>query len=111
MKITIKPSPRLISFYFSKVITLAPNFVNIHSSFINGSVQSFSSQTSSFNGEGIPDGARPYGGVMTPMHIKSNNRFGININSEFNIGKLKVNLGNGFSREIQNDTNWFFFIK
>ena len=38
---------------------------------------------------------------MSPMHIKSNNRFGININTEFNIGKLKVNLGNGFSREIQ----------
>ena len=34
---------------------------------------------------------------MTPMR-KSNNRFGININTEFNIGKLKVNLGNGFSR-------------
>ena len=110
-EITIKPSPRLISFpLFFEGYYISPNFVNIHSSLINGSVQSFSSQTSSFNGEGIPDGARPFGGVMSPMHIKSNNRFGININSEFNIGKLKVNLGNGFSREIQNDTNLVSFF-
>ena len=88
-EITIKPSPRLISFpLFFEGYYISPNFVNIHSSLINGSVQSFSSQTSSFNGEGIPDGARPFGGVMSPMHIKSNNRFGININSEFNIGTV-----------------------
>lgn len=110
-EITIKPSPRLISFpLFFEGYYISPNFVNIHSSLINGSVQSFSSQTSSFNGEGIPDGARPFGGVMSPMHIKSNNRLGLNINSEFNIGKLKVNLGNGFSREIQNDTNLVSFF-
>ena len=47
---------------------------------------------------------------MNPMHIKSNNRFGLNINSEFNIGKLKVNLGNGISREIRNDTNLVSFF-
>ena len=89
---------------------VSPDFVNIHSSIVNGSVAAFSSQTSSFNGEGIPDGARPFGGVMTPIHIKSNNRYGLNINSEFNIGKLKVNLGNGISREIQNDTNLVSFF-
>ena len=110
-EITIKPSPRIISFpLFFEGYYISPNFVNIHSSLINGSVQSFSSQTTSFNGEGIPDGARPFGGVMNPMHIKSNNRFGLNINSEFNIGNLKVNLGNGFSREIQNDTNLVSFF-
>ena len=110
-EITIKPSSRLINFpLFFEGYYISPNFVNIHSSLINGSVQSFSSQTTSFNGEGIPDGARPFGGVMNPMHIKSNNRFGVNINSEFNLGKLKVNLGNGFSREIQNDTNLVSFF-
>ena len=110
-QITIKPSPRLISFpIFIEGYYISPNFVNIHSSLINGSVPSFSSQTTSFNGEGIPDGARPYGGVMNPMHIKSNNRFGLNLNSEFNIGNLKVNVGNGLSREIQNDTNLVSFF-
>ena len=77
-------SKRSIGFpLFFEGYYISPNFVNIHSSLINGSVQSFSSQTTSFNGEGIPDGARPFGGVMNPMHIKSNNRFGVNINSEF----------------------------
>ena len=47
---------------------------------------------------------------MTPMHIKSNNRYGINLNSEFNIGKFNINLGNGFSREIRNDTNLISFF-
>ena len=84
--------------------------MNIHSSLINGSVKQFSSQTESFDGAGIPDGARPFGGVMTPMHLKSNNRYGINLNSEFNIGKFNINLGNGFSREISNDTNLISFF-
>ena len=110
-QITIKPSPRFIKFpFFIEGYYIGPNFVNIHSSLINGSVESFSSQTTSFNGEGIPDGARPFGGVMNPIHIKSNNRFGLNINSEFNIGKLKVNLGNGISKEIRNDTNLVSFF-
>ena len=85
-EITIKPSPRLISFpLFIEGYYISPKFVNIHSSLINGSVQSFSSQTTSFNGEGIPDGARPF-------------------------GNLKVNLGNGLSKEIQNDTNLVSFF-
>jgi len=110
-EISIKPSSKYLKFpVFIEGYYISPNFVNIHSSIVNGSVAAFSSQTNSFNGEGIPDGARPFGGVMTPIHIKSNNRFGLNINSEFNVGKIKVNLGNGISREIQNDTNLVSFF-
>jgi hypothetical protein len=110
-EISIKPSSKYLKFpVFIEGYYISPNFVNIHSSIVNGSVAAFSSQTNAFNGEGIPDGARPFGGVMTPIHIKSNNRFGLNINSEFNIGKIKVNLGNGISREIQNDTNLVSFF-
>ena len=110
-EISIKPSSKYLKFpFFIEGYYISPNFVNIHSSIVNGSVAAFSSQTNAFNGEGIPDGARPFGGVMTPIHIKSNNRFGLNINSEFNIGKIKVNLGNGISREIQNDTNLVSFF-
>ena len=110
-EITLKPSPRVVSFpIFIEGYYISPDFVNIHSSLINGSVKQFSSQTESFDGAGIPDGARPFGGVMTPMHLKSNNRYGINLNSEFNIGKFNINLGNGFSREISNDTNLISFF-
>jgi len=110
-EISIKPSSKYLKFpVIIEGYYISPNFVNIHSSIVNGSVAAFSSQTNSFNGEGIPDGARPFGGVMTPIHIKSNNRIGLNINSEFNIGKIKVNLGNGISREIQNDTNLVSFF-
>jgi len=110
-EISVKPSSKYFKFpIFFEGYYISPDFVNIHSSIVNGSVAAFSSQTNSFNGEGIPDGARPYGGVMTPIHIKSNNRYGLNINSEFNIGKLRVNLANGISREIQNDTNLVSFF-
>ena len=107
----VKPSKRVVSFplilegYF-----ISPKFTNVHSSLINGSVAEFSSQTESFDGAGIPDGARPFGAVMTPMHIKSNNRYGLNLNTEFNLGKFKFNLGNGVSREIENDTNLITFF-
>ena len=82
-EVTVKPSKRLINFplilegYF-----ISRKFTNVHSSIINGSVPEFSSQTESFDGAGIPDGARPFGSVMTPMHIKSNNRYGLNLNME-----------------------------
>lgn len=110
-KFNIKPSSRFVNFPINiEVYYISPEFVNIHSSIINGSVAAYSSETTSFNGEGIPDGARPFGGVMTPIHIKSNNRYGININSEFSIGKIRVNLGNGISREIRNDTNLVSFF-
>jgi hypothetical protein len=110
-KFNLKPSSRFIKFPINfEGYYISPDFVNIHSSIINGSVAAYSSETSSFNGEGIPDGARPFGGVMTPIHIKSNNRYGLNINSEFNIGKIKINLGNGISREIRNDTNLVSFF-
>ena len=110
-KISIQPSSKYIKFPLKiEGYYISPGFVNIHSSIINGSVPSFSSQTTSFNGEGIPDGARPYGGVMTPIHVKSNNRYGLIINSEFDIGKVKVNIGNAVSREISNDTNLVSFF-
>ena len=44
------------------------------------------------------------------MHIKSNNRFGVNINADIDLGKFKLNIGNGFSREIVNDTNLITFF-
>ena len=37
------------------------------------------------NGGDIADGARPYGNVMTPMHLKSNNRYGLKLNSDFGL--------------------------
>ncbi len=108
---TLKPSKRVINFpIYLEGYYISPDFVNVHSSLINGSVSQFSSQTESFDGASIPDGARPFGAVMTPMHIKSNNRFGVNINADIDLGKFKLNIGNGFSREIVNDTNLITFF-
>ena len=108
---TLKPSKRVVNFpLFVEGYYISPDFANVHSSLINGSVAQFSSQTESFDGASLPDGARPFGAVMAPIHIKTNNRFGINLNTEFDIGKFKFNIGNGFSREIVNDTNLITFF-
>ena len=108
---TVKPSKRLVNFpLFLDGYFISRKFTNVHSSIINGSVTEFSSQTESFDGAGIPDGARPFGAVMTPMHLKANNRYGLNLNMEFDVAKFRINVGNGVSREIENDTNLITFF-
>ena len=81
----------------AEIYYIGNDFVNIHSSIINSSVQNFSSESSALNGGDIADGARPYGNVMTPMHLKSNNRYGLKLNSDFGIKNLDFNLGSAIS--------------
>jgi len=94
----------------AEIYYIGNNFVNIHSSIINSSVQNFSSESSALNGGDIADGARPYGNVMTPMHLKSNNRYGLKLNSDFGIKNLKFNIGYAFSKSIDVDTNLVTFF-
>ena len=85
-----------------ELFAVTPNFVNLHSALINTSVDGFSSETSSFNGANVQDGARPFGAVLTPMHLVANNRASARFSSTFGIGRLRINLGYLISREIQN---------
>ena len=94
----------------AEIYYIGNDFVNIHSSIINSSVQNFSSESSALNGGDIADGARPYGNVMTPMHLKSNNRYGLKLNSDFGIKNLKFNLGYAISKSIDVDTNLVTFF-
>ena len=94
----------------TEIYYIGNNYVNIHSSIINSSVQNFSSESSALNGGDISDGARPYGNVMTPMHLKSNNRYGLKLNTDFGIDNLKFNLGYAISRSINLDTNLVTFF-
>ncbi|MBH83902.1 MAG: hypothetical protein CMP70_04430 [Flavobacteriales bacterium] len=94
----------------AEIYYIGNNYVNIHSSIINSSVQNFSSESSALNGGDIADGARPYGNVMTPMHLKSNNRYGLKLNSDFGFKNLKFNLGYAISKSMNNDTNLVTFF-
>ena len=94
----------------AEIYYIGNDFVNIHSSIINSSVQNFSSESSALNGGDIADGARPYGNVMTPMHLKSNNRYGLKLNSDFGFKKLKFNLGYAISKSMNIDTNLVTFF-
>ena len=94
----------------AEIYYIGNNYVNIHSSIINSSVQNFSSESSALNGGDIADGARPYGNVMTPMHLKSNNRYGLKLNSDFGFKKLKFNLGYAISKSMNIDTNLVTFF-
>lgn len=93
-----------------EIYYIGNNYVNIHSSIINSSVQNFSSESSALNGGDIADGARPYGNVMTPMHLKSNNRYGLKLNSDFGVKNLKFNLGYAISKSMDIDTNLVTFF-
>ena len=94
----------------AEIYYIGNNYVNIHSSIINSSVQNFSSESSALNGGDIADGARPYGNVMTPMHLKSNNRYGLKLNSDFGFKNLKFNLGYAISKSMDIDTNLVTFF-
>ena len=81
---------------------ISPDFVNLHSALINTSVDGFNSETSAFNGANVQDGARPFGAVLTPMHLIANNRASTRLSTTISAGRLNVNMGYMISREIQN---------
>ena len=85
-----------------EVFAVSPHYVNLHSALINTSVDGFSSETSSFNGATVQDGARPFGAVLTPMHLMANNRATMRLTTHVTKGALRVNLGWLASQEIEN---------
>lgn len=85
-----------------EVFAVSPNYVNLHSALINTSVDGFSSETSSFNGATVQDGARPFGAVLTPMHLMANNRATVRLTTNLARGPFRVNLGYLVSQEFEN---------
>ncbi len=99
----IRPSKRALGFPLNiEAYYIGADFANIHSSIINTSVEE---AQFSFNGDNVPDGARPFGGTMTPFHLKSNNRTGLNLSTEFNFGPININLANGISTDLEARNN------
>lgn len=85
-----------------EVFAVSPKYVNLHSALINTSVNGFSSETSSFSGATVQDGARPFGAVLTPMHLMANNRATVRLTTTLAQGPFRVNLGYLISREFEN---------
>lgn len=85
-----------------EVFAVSPNYVNLHSALINTSVDGFSSETSSFNGATVQDGARPFGAVLTPMHLIASNRASVRLTTNLAAGPFRVNVGYMASMELQN---------
>lgn len=92
-----------------EVFAVSPHYVNLHSALINTSVDGFSSETSSFNGATVQDGARPFGAVLTPMHLMANNRATVRLTTHLTKGALRVNLGWLASRELENRSSEITF--
>ena len=92
-----------------EVFAVSPHFVNLHSALINTSVDGFSSETSSFNGATVQDGARPFGAVLTPMHLMANNRSTVRLTTHLTKGALRVNLGWLASQELENRSSEITF--
>jgi len=75
---------------------ISPQFVNVTGNFLNTSVlEAFP------NVEGVGTTIRtPYQSPIVGLGFPVNNRQGVSINADFNLGKLKLNGGIGFFAEI-----------
>ena len=82
---------------------ISPDVLNNNSEFVNTSV---AEATSASSGSQIIIGAngvlQQNGSAMLAMGQMANNRQGVNINADFEIGKLKLSVGNGVAKEIEN---------
>ena len=75
---------------------ISPQFVNVTGNFLNTSVLEVFP-----NVEGVGSTIRtPYQSPIVGLGFPVNNRQGVSINADFNLGKLKLNGGIGFFAEI-----------
>ncbi|MBX7242718.1 MAG: hypothetical protein K1X92_13325 [Bacteroidia bacterium] len=78
---------------------ISPKVINNSSVFWNSAIREG-------NPTAGPDGSQlllvPFASSMVPVGQLTNNRRGIELNSEFNVGKLKFSVGNSISEEIEN---------
>jgi hypothetical protein len=76
------------------------NVINNNSIFWNSSIVETQQNTiSSASGNAV---LAPFASSMVQIGQLTNNRQGLNINADVNIGKLKLSIGNGISQEISN---------
>ncbi len=78
---------------------ISPNVINNSSVFWNSSIRE-GNVTSTNSQDQIV--LAPFSSALTPIGQLTNNRKGFEINSEFNLGELKVNLGYSNAQEIEN---------
>jgi len=74
---------------------IGSNIVNVNSSFINTSVQAAQPKNN----------INPFSSPMLGVGQLSNNRKGINLNTEFVLGALKISVGNNIATEINGLNN------
>lgn len=78
---------------------IGKNFVNVNSNFINTSIA-----------EAQPrNNVNPFSSPMLDVGQLSNNRTGLNLNTEFVIGSVKIDVGNNIATEINNLNNKLSF--
>lgn len=96
----------MMKIYIPKEYTFLPfsvQFYQIGQSFynLNGEVQTFSNPEIQTSVAGSSqNGQASVGGALTQVEQLAHNRRGININTEYELGPLKVNAGLGIAKEI-----------
>jgi hypothetical protein len=83
--------PLKISYY-----RLAPEFVNVNAAFLNTSVLEALTGVAGLGATTLT----PFAGPIMDLGFMANNRQGASANGELVLGKLKINAGLGFSREL-----------
>lgn len=78
---------------------IGKNFVNVNSNFINTSIAAAQPRNN----------VNPFSSPMLDVGQLSNNRTGLNLNTEFVIGSVKIDVGNNIATEINNLNNKISF--
>ncbi len=78
---------------------ISPKVINNSSVFWNSSIQEGNIGNSQSNDQLV---LAPFASAMTPVGQLTNNRKGIELNSEFSIGQFKFNVGYSNAQEIEN---------
>lgn len=100
---------------FTKKLVKVPtefHFYRISERVINNNAIFFNSAIVEANGNPIPAGAigssailAPFASALTPIGQFTNNRQGLNINTEYAFNKLKLSLSNGIATELKGLSN------
>ncbi len=88
---------------------VSPNVVNNNALYWNVAVSEIPAPTEGNTNIGSGALLRPFASSVLPLGLLTNNRQGLNLNSQFAIGRVKLSLGLGAAAEIEAISNQITF--
>lgn len=92
-----------------QVYRVHPNVVNSNAIYWNTAVTEYTANDIPAGSVGSSAVLRPFASPIVPIGLMTNNRQGINLNLEHQIGDLKLSVANGIAEELEAITNLITF--